>query len=167
MPEGVRVTVERGASRRTVLWVLVAVPVATGCASSTPDEGSWRLHARRAVSDVLSGVQTARLSLEQALAERIHDAYLQTVVVDAEETAGGSAERFSSEQPPGVERDRYDAVTGRLDEATSLLASVRIAVVAGRTEAYRGLMEELQTTADRLTRLEDDLRHPPRNRIPS
>jgi hypothetical protein len=44
---------------------------------------------------------------------------------------------------------------------------VRIAVVAGNTGAYRGLMEQLRTTAEQLARLEDQLLRPPRRAAPS
>jgi hypothetical protein len=156
------VAIRSGLSRRSVLLALLAAPAVVACAPSTPDEDSWRLHARRAVSDVASSVETARLALEQALDDRILEAYLQTVVVDAEESAGTSSQTIAGEQPPREERERYDVVTGRLDEATSLLAEVRIAVVDGRSAAYPRLVEELRTTAVHLDTLEKELLHPPR-----
>lgn len=147
-----------------MLLTLVAVPAATACSPSTPDVGSWRLHARRAVADVLSNVQTARLVLQQSLDDRVHDAYLQTVVIEAEETAGTSAQTLESEQPPRAERERYDAVTGRLEDATGLLGDVRIAVGHGRTDLFPTLVDDLHATAGQLDTLEKDLEHPPRPR---
>jgi hypothetical protein len=140
---------------------LLCVPASAACSPSTPDDGSWRLHARRATADVASSVQTARLALEQAIDDRILDNYLQTVVVDTEASASSSAEKLASEQPPREERERYDVVTTGLDEATGLLADVRIAVVHGRTGAYPRLVDELGTTADDLDALERDLLRKP------
>jgi len=147
--------------------VLLTLAVGTGCAPSTPDAGSWRLHARRAISDVISNVETARLALEQSLDDRVYANYLQTVALDAEKAAGAAAQKLASEQPPQVERERYDTVTGRLDEATGLLAEVRIAVVHRSTGAYPRLVDELRTTAEHLDALEKDLLHPPRKPRPS
>ena len=153
-------TIRSGLSRRSVLLALLT-PAVAACSPSTPDDGSWRLHARRATADVASSVQTARLSLEQAIDDRIIDNYLQTVVVDAEASAGSSAEKLASQQPPREERKRYDTVTSGLDEATGLLADVRIAVVDGRTETYPRLVDELGTTADDLDALEKELLRKP------
>jgi len=153
-----------GLSRRTALLALVAVPVAAGCAPSTPDIDSWRLHARRAVSDVLSSVQTSRLALEQALDGTLFDAYVQTLTVDAEEAGSSAADKLAAEQPPVPEQKRFTVVTGRLDEATGLLADARIAAVDGRTGDYPDLVERLHSTAARLDTLEQDLHHPPRSR---
>jgi len=144
---------------------LPAVPAVASCSPSTPDSGSWRLHARRAVADVLSNVQTARLALEQSREDHVLDAYLQTVAIDAEEAAGKAAQTLESEQPPRAERERYDAVTGKLDEATGLLGDVRIAVVEGRSELFRGLVEDLQATAGQLDTLEKGLGHPARPKV--
>lgn len=158
-----RVTIG-GLSRRTALLAFVAVPVAAGCAPSTPDTDSWRLHARRAVADVLSSVQTSRLALEQALDDNLFDSYVQTLTVDAETTGSSAAEKFAGEQPPAPELKRFTVVTGQLDEATGLLGDARIAAVAGRTEEYSGLIKELHSSAARLDGLEQDLRHPPESR---
>jgi hypothetical protein len=61
---------------------LLAVLTVAGCAPGTPDEDSWRDDATRAVGDVASAVQTARLALVQSLEENLPDPYLQTVMVD-------------------------------------------------------------------------------------
>jgi hypothetical protein len=156
------VTIRSGLSRRSVLLALLGVLALSACSPSTPDDDSWRLHARRATADVASSVQTARLALEQAIDGRIIDNYLQTVVVDAEASASSSAEKLASQQPPREERERYDTVTTGLDDATGLLADVRIAVVHGRAGAYPRLVDELGTTADDLDALEQDLLLKPR-----
>ena len=92
-----------------VAALLLAV---TGCAPGTPDEDSWRYDARRAVGDVVSAVQTARLVLMQSQEGRVHHAYLQNVLVDAERTGGLAAETLSSVQPPEVEGYDRDGKQG-------------------------------------------------------
>ena len=145
----------------TAAVLCLAVPVATSCAPGTPDGDSWRIDAQRAVSDAASAVHTAELALRQHGDDKIFDRYLQTVVVDAEKGAGKAGDMIGSKQPPPAERERYDTVTGQIDEAASLLSTTRIAVVDRETSRYDGLADQLADAADALSRLEDDLQHPP------
>jgi hypothetical protein len=139
----------------------LAVPSATSCAPGTPDGDSWRIDAQRAVSDAASAVHSAELALRLHDDDKIFDRYLQTVLVDAEEGAGKASETIGSKQPPRAERERYDTVTGQLDEAASLLSTTRIAVVGRETERYDALADRLAAAAEALSQLEDDLQHPP------
>lgn len=148
------------AALAAVLGVLLLL-VVTACAPRTPDQAEWRAHAVLAASDVRSGVQVARVALQQSADDHIFDSYLQVVAVDAEGTAGSAADTFAGFQPPRAERQRYDAVTGQLDAAAGLLSEVRIAVVAGNEGQYADLAVELHDAARSLEQLELDLRHPP------
>jgi hypothetical protein len=143
------------------LLVVLLLVVVAGCAPRTPGEDSWREDALRALSDVRSSLQTSRLALGQSADDRLFDTYLQTVVVDAEETAGAASQKFAGFQPPRAERERYDAVTGQLEAAASLLSEVRIAVVAGNEGQFADLSSQLRDAAESLERLDHDLRHPP------
>ena len=145
-------------SRLTAAGLLLAV---TACAPGTPDEDSWRYDARRAVGDVVSAVQTAQLVLTQSEEGRVHHAYLQNLLVDAERLAGLAAQTLSSVQPPDVERQRSSDVNDQLEQATGLLTDARIAAVAHDTGEYAGLVTELKRTAEDLLALETALEHPP------
>ena len=68
---------------------------------------------------------------------------------------------LSSVQPPDVERQRSSEVLDALDEATGLVTDARIAVVAGDSEQYAGLVTDLRRTAEDLQHLESTLEHPP------
>jgi hypothetical protein len=149
------------AARAAGLLVAVIVSITTGCAPGTPDGDSWRIDAQRAVSDAASEVHSAELALRLHERDRIFDRYLQTVLVDAEKGVGTASDAIGSEQPPKPERERYAAVTGQLDEAAGLVATVRIAVVDRETDRYDALADRLAETADALSKLEDDLQHPP------
>jgi len=151
----------RHASRRVSWLTLPLVVLIAACAPSTPDADAWRDQARRAVSDVSSALQTAKLALEEDAKGHLFDNYTQTVAVDAEEIAGSSADGFASVQPPEVERERYDVVTAQLDDAASLLSEVRIAVVAGHTGSYPDLIDKLAGAVTGLEKLDEDLTHPP------
>jgi hypothetical protein len=140
---------------------IVVVATTAGCAPGTPDGDSWRIDAQRAVSDASSEVQTAELALRQHERGRLFDHYLQTVLVDAEEGVGRAGDAIGARQPPREERERYDTVTGQLDEAASLVSTARIAVVDHETSRYDALADRLASAADALQQLEDDLQHPP------
>jgi hypothetical protein len=146
----------RAASLATALLLAV-----TGCAPGTPDEDSWRYDARRAVGDVVSAVQTARLALTQSREGRVHHAYAQNLLVDAERLGGMAAETLSSVQPPDVENRRSSDVNDQLEQATGLLTDARIAVVAHDTGEYADLVTQLERTARDLLDLESALEHPP------
>jgi hypothetical protein len=132
-----------------------------GCAPGTPDGDSWRIDAQRAVSDASSAVLTAELALRQHEHGRVFDRYLQTVLVDAEEGVSKAGDAIGSKQPPRRERERYDAVTGQIDEAAGLVSTARIAVVDRETDRYVALADRLASAAAALQKLEDDLQHPP------
>ena len=141
--------------------VAVILATAAGCAPGTPDDDSWRIDAQRAVSDASSAVQTAELALRQHARGRVFDRYLQAVLVDAEEGVGKANDAIGSKQPPRAERERYDAVTGQLDEAAGLVSTARIAVVDRETGRYEALADRLASAADALQKLQDELQHPP------
>ncbi len=141
--------------------VLVLACCLTACAPGTPDDDSWRIDAQRAVSDAASAVHTAELALRLREDDRVFDRYLQTVLVDAEAGVSRAGDMIGSKQPPRGERERYDTVTGQLDEAASLVSTARIAVVDRETDRYPALADRLADAASALQDLEDDLRHPP------
>jgi len=133
----------------------------SGCAPGTPDGDSWRIDAQRAVGDASSAGLTAELALRQHVKGRVFDRYLQPVLVEAEQGVGKAGDAISTRQPPRAERERYQTVTGQIDEAASLVSTARIAVVDRETERYDALADRLAKSADSLQQLEDDLQHPP------
>jgi hypothetical protein len=139
----------------------VLLALTAGCAPGTPDGDSWRIDAQRAVGDASSAVQTAELALRQNRRGRVFDHYLQTVLVESEKAVGKAGDAIGSRQPPAAERERYDTVTGQIDEAAGLVSTARIAVVDRESDRYSALADRLSQAADALQKLEDDLEHPP------
>jgi hypothetical protein len=144
-----------------VLGVLIALCLLSACVPSAPSAEDWRKDARQAVSDVAGELATTQLVLEQESADRLVGGYAVVVVVAAEELAGTAATGFESEQPPGIEQERYDSVTGQLDQATGLITDARIAVADGDEAAYADLVRQLERSGRRLDRLERTLERPP------
>ena len=143
---------------RSLAATVCAVAVlAAGCAPGTPDDDSWRDDAVRVTGDVGSAVSTMELTLEHR--DRLYQNYLQTVALDSEESADRAATRLEGVQPPDVELDRSDQVTSAIDDATSLLTDVRIAVVRGAP--LDPFIDKLSQSADQLDTLEQSLHRPP------
>ena len=142
-------------------WLAVVAAATVGCAPGTPDGDSWRIDAQRAVSDASSEVHAVELALRLNGRDRVFDRYLQTVCVEAEKGVGTAGDAIGSRQPPRRERERYDAVTGQIDEAAGLVSTARIAVVDRETDRYVALADRLASAAAALQKLEDDLQHPP------
>jgi hypothetical protein len=140
---------------------LVVLTLTTSCAPGTPDDDSWRIDAQRAVSDASSAVQAAELALRENRRGHVFDHYLQTVLVESEEGVGKAGDAIGSRQPPEAERERYDTVTGQIDEAASLVSTARIAVVDRESDRYDALANRLESAADALKKLDEDLQHPP------
>jgi hypothetical protein len=141
--------------------LIMLIMVMSACAPGTPDGDSWRIDAQRGVGDASSAVQSAELALRQHVKGRVFDRYLQTVLVEAEQGVGKAGDAISTRQPPRAERERYQTVTGQIDEAASLVSTARIAVVDRETERYEALADRLAKSADALQQLEADLEHPP------
>jgi hypothetical protein len=143
------------------IGLVVMVSMTTGCSPGTPDADSWRIDAQRAVSDASSAVLTAELALRQSVKGRVFDRYLQTVMVEAEKSVGKAGDAIGAKQPPRVEQARYQTVTSQIDEAASVVATARIAVVDRETDRYEALADRLAKAGDALQQLENDLQHPP------
>ncbi len=149
-----------------VAGVVLLAGLAGGCAPGTPDEDSWRGDATRAVGDVASAARSAQLGLSLARHDRLPHTYVQTVMVDAERTAGMSAQTLSAEQPPDVERPRASDVNDRLEQVVGVITEARIAVVSGDSQEYAGLQARLSRMSDDLDGLEKTLSHPPAEGTP-
>ena len=131
---------------RVVVGVCLCVLALVGCAPSTPDHAAWRGQGDQALSEVSSNVATARLLLQQLRADKVHGAYTQTGVLDAETNAESATSRFTAVQPLPADDDAYQRVGTLLSDAGDLLAQVRIAVVRRDDQAYPSLIRKLSST---------------------
>jgi hypothetical protein len=144
-----------------VALLLVTIFAVTGCAPGTPDGDSWRIDAQRSVSDAAAAVHTAELALRLHDDGKVFDRYLQAVLFDSEDQVGLASDSIGSKQPPQAERERYDTVTGQLDEAASLVSTTRIAVVDRESDRYDALADRLAKAGSALLQLQDELQHRP------
>lgn len=137
---------------RPVLVLVALVPLCA-CEPTQPDHGTWREDAYYAVSDVGSAVATAYLVVRQLERDDIAGNYAQVALVTAEETAGKKTERFTAEQPPESDSDRFSKVSDALSNAGDLLTDTRMAVVRRNAAAYPSLEQQLKKQQDTLDQL--------------
>jgi hypothetical protein len=152
----------RGPLVRALLagFLLAVASTTAGCVPQRPDEGGWRHDARQAVGDVQSQLQTVRLVLTLEQGDGMLGESEVVIVTQSEEAAGMSTSAFTGQQPPDAEQDRYAVVSAELEDGTSLLADVRIAVVDDESTAYAGLKRRIDTQLSRLHDLDDNLTRP-------
>jgi hypothetical protein len=122
----------------------------TGCTTGQPQSTSaWQSSSDRVLGTAISGLGTARIVVKQEQADRTPHSYAVVAATDAIETTGKEISSYQVAQPPDGLHSANATVGDALDEASSLLVDVRVAV------ASPGLTTE---TADRLVKRIDALR---------
>jgi hypothetical protein len=132
-----------------LLALLVAV-AGSGCGIGRPSSTSaWQSASDRVLGTAISGLGTARIAVEQEQDNRVPQTYAVVAATDAIETTAKEISSYQVSQPPDALHRANTAVGDALDETTSLLVDVRVAL------ASPGLTK---TSADRLLARIDELR---------
>ena len=123
-----------------------------GCVAPAPSASAYEAKAGMTADAAVSEVRTALVATDAYLLGRMGAAYLETLLVEAEEALGSVHDTFDSVQPPAAPsadslRDTLDPL---LQEAGSALTELRIA-------ARRDRDDDLRTTADDLTGVAEEL----------
>jgi hypothetical protein len=134
-------------------WVVacLAVLILAACAPSEPSAPDWRSHARQALEDTASEVETVTLVLGLESDDRLPGRSARVAAVESEESLATAQRTLGTQQPPpGTEREDDD-VSRLMGRAADLVREARIALTAGDEVAY-------DSVRDRLVDLSDDLR---------
>jgi hypothetical protein len=135
-------------------WCLVALVLVglTACVGPAPTVGQYEGKAAHTAQDALSQLETARLAVENAT--RMPAAYLETVLVDAEQSFGSVQATFDSIQPP--DEPAADALKAALDpllsDGSDGIVQLRILARRGNRAGMAKVSHDLAATADRLDR---------------
>ena len=137
---------------RRAVWPVAVALLAGGCVAPAPTTAAYEEKAAMTAEAAVSEARTALLATDTYLRDGLTGAYLESVLVDAEEALGSVRATFDSVQPP--ETEAADALRTTLDplleDAGSALTDLRIA-------ARRDARDELRTTAEELTGTADEL----------
>lgn len=137
---------------------LVLTGAVSGCKPSQPSVSSWQKKTETAVGDVLSEVATTQLTLQHVRRDEFVVRYPQVVLVYAEDQAGKATEKVTTKQPPPGELARYRQLSSDLGDAVDLIAECRIALVADDRARLPHLIDQLRSTAEHLSKVQDRLR---------
>jgi hypothetical protein len=132
--------------------VAVAAIALTACVGPARTTSVYTDKAHKTAQDALSQLETARLAVETSARGSLQDAYLQTVLTDAEDAISSIQNTFDSIQPPDTSasdalRDELDELLG---EASDGMATLRIAARRGDTDSLTATAKDLESTAKQL-----------------
>jgi hypothetical protein len=128
-----------------------------GCTTGHPSSTSaWQSASDRALGEVISGLGTARVVVQQEQRNRLPHTYAVETVTDTIETSGREVSSYQLQQPPDELHGANAAVGDALDEASSLLVEIRVKLASpGLTSASaQRLVDEIDTLRDELDQLD-------------
>jgi len=139
-------------TRALGLAVAATVLLLAGCVAPAPTTAAYEAKAGMTADAAVSEVRTALVATDAYLHGRMGSAYLETMLVAAEEALGSVQDTFDSVQPPAAAgadslRDTLDPL---LDDAGSAVTELRIAARRDRDVTLRTTAGDLTGTADEL-----------------
>ena len=136
---------------RLVALLAAALLCCAGCVAPAFDSGAFKHNAIQALDSAQSTTTTAVLALKANLEDRMTQAYVDTLVTEAEEGIGPIQDSFGSVDPPTTaDHELRDEVTQLLGNAADALAAARIAVREHNESDMRQSVTELAKLADQL-----------------
>ena len=137
---------------------LVAGPaLLSGCGIGHPSSvSSWQSASDRVLGSAISGLGTARLAVQQEADNRMPHSYAVVTATDAIDTTGKEISGYQVAQPPDSLHAANAAVGDALDQASSLLVDVRIALASpGLTaDSAHRLVQRIDALRDKLDKLD-------------
>jgi hypothetical protein len=152
---------------RVVVAVVLAASGAnalTGCTTGQPSSTSaWQSASDRALGEVISGLGTARIVIEQEQRDRLPHAYAVETVTDTIESSGLEISSYQVAQPPDDLHRANAEVGDALDEASSLLVEIRVAIASPGLTAVSAdrLLDRIDALRDELDQLDKAVMNEP------
>jgi hypothetical protein len=139
---------------------LAGLALLAGCVAPAPTTSAYQGKAARTAQDALSQVETARLAVDTGLRGRLPQAYLETLLSQAEDAFGSIQTTFDSVQPPAdpAADDLRDALDELLSAGADALGQARIAARRQRSGELAEAARSLAPVAVGLERFEEE--HP-------
>jgi histidinol-phosphate/aromatic aminotransferase/cobyric acid decarboxylase-like protein len=130
----------------------VAIGLLSGCVTPAPTTADYEAKAAMSAQAAVSAARTAIVAARAYTDGKLQTTYLETTVVDAEDTLGAVQTTFTTIQPPpSAAADRLrDALEPLLQDAGSAATDLRIAVRRNDRKALSSSVDDLATAADKL-----------------
>ena len=138
--------------------VVASALVLVACVGPARTFGVYESKAENSVEQSLSGVQTVRMAIDDAIAGDAYASSISITIQNATDSIDGAESNFASIQPPDQPSDSLrDRVLPILNDASDLAAKARIA--ARRTDAptLADLRQPLEDVSSRLSALLNEL----------
>jgi hypothetical protein len=141
-----------GVPARLALALAGWTVVLAGCVAPAFTTSAYESKAGMTAEAAVSAARTALISQDAYLRGRLPTGYLETVLIDAEQTLGSVQDTFDSVQPPDTAAADAlrDALVPLLDEANSAVIDLRIAARRDRPADLAAAAGELAAAADDL-----------------
>jgi hypothetical protein len=147
--------------RRTALAAgvaAIAIGVLSGCVTPAPKTADYEAKAAMSAQAAVSAARTAVVAARAYTEGKLQTSYLESTVVDAENTLGAIETTFTSiEPPPSAAADRLrGTLDPLLQDAGSAASDLRIAVRRNSTAALSASADDLAEAADKLDAFAQD-----------
>ena len=143
--------------RKVPASVLLATILA-GCAEPASSYADYRNKAANSVKKMIGVVASGKLAAELDLQNKMLATLTDTVVTNAENDASSVQSSFDTRQPPDARSIRLkNVVDTPLQNATSQLTDLRIAVRRADQQAMQSALDDLAKTTAALSKLQEQL----------
>ena len=149
-----------------LLALLAVAALLNGCGTGRPSSISgWQSASDRVLGTAISGLGTARIVVEQEQRDGAFHTYAVVAATDAIETTGKEISSYEVAQPPDELHNANATVGDALDEASSLLVDVRVALASpGLTaESASRLLKRIDALRDKLDKLDKAVEKSPQS----
>jgi hypothetical protein len=130
----------------------VAAGLLSGCVGPAPSTSDYEAKAAMTAEAAVSASRTAVLATQTYVHGKLLANYLESTVVDSENTLDSIQSTFTSIQPPATAAadDLRAELQPLLDDAGSAVTEIRIAIRRDRTDDLVAGSDDLATAADKL-----------------
>jgi hypothetical protein len=142
-----------------VLATCVTLAMVAGCTGEPSSTSAWQSSSDRAIGELISGLGTARVVLEEESQGDLQHSYAVVTVTDAIETSSRELSSYLVGQPPDGLHRANDEVARSLHEAMRLLVEVRVELASpGVTRSSaQDLTDRIDAMRKQLDQLESNV----------
>jgi hypothetical protein len=130
--------------------------VLAGCVTPATGQDSYRGKARMSVEAAMSEVQTARITLQTLLRDRIFVTTADETVTATETALGAISAAFGSVQPPPESDAVHDHVAKLLSDAEDAVVAARIATRRDDEAGIRDALSQVISVIKQLDAAENE-----------
>ena len=134
----------------------LALAVAAGCAGPSRTDDDYRHKAANTAETMQGLIGTVQLAVDVGTRHKVPTPYLSVMLAEADDDATATVGTFDSVQPPSEQADQLrDKLDSLLQDTTSVLDDLRIAVRRGHISSLAKIAAPLKDLNDKLQAIVD------------